>query len=129
MSISFEGPEKVIINHNKVGIQLLINNILSNVSYYSIDGSDIDINITENNDSVTLVSANLGDKENIDRIMKNKLMGYQTGDTNINKENKFSSGNGMYIIRDLKEILDCDYKQSIKGNRVISTLVVHKQED
>lgn len=117
--LDIEVPESLIIVSNKAMVKLLIHNILSNAIQYSLPETEILVNLFLNEEGNAVFECiNTAAENNITRLQ---------GDTEIqsfiNKDNKYSSGNGIIMINSLAQTLDAHYQRDIKDNQVIIDII------
>ncbi|TLG73897.1 sensor histidine kinase [Culicoidibacter larvae] len=117
--LEIEVPETLTIFSNKAMVKLLIHNILSNAIQYAIPETEIQVNLflDEQNNAV-FECVNTAAENNIARLQ---------GDTEIqsfiNKDNKYSSGNGIIMITSLAQTLEAHYQRDIAAEQVTTTIV------
>ncbi|MCP1103456.1 signal transduction histidine kinase [Aequitasia blattaphilus] len=124
MSFFFEGAEEEWFSQNKVGVQLLFHNIFSNMVLYSLEESSIEVTMERRGNQIVILSYNNTDEKNIQRIqigMKYDMVSeaYVSDSGNVH-----SSGNGLYLIRQLAKYLggECSYR--FDDHTVITELIL-----
>lgn len=116
-----EIPEKLPVRMSKVAIHLIIHNLLSNAVKYGLPDSEIELGIYEESGQLIIECRNMTLEKNIERIQKSEDLFYSvknesdTGDA----EYVYSTGNGLYLIKELTNILHGAYELQIEENEII----------
>lgn len=111
---SLETPEHFVVETNIPTFKLLMHNILSNAFNYAEVDSEITFEIIEGNHAWSLICTNETDIQNIER-MKQSASLFNKAQTS---ENKLSSGNGLFLIKELAETLGGSYRLEVKEREV-----------
>ncbi len=125
-----EIPEKLPVRMSKVAIHLIIHNLLSNAVKYGLPDSEIELGIYEENGQLIIECRNMTLEKNIERIRKSEDLFYSvknesdTGDA----EYVYSTGNGLYLIKELTNILHGAYELQIAENEIIIHAVIPMQD-
>ncbi len=104
-SLELDAPESLIVQANRVSLMLLLHNLISNMVQYALEGSELDIRVYYENDFLVVETKNESSNENIKR-MKNSEQLFNVVVESKTKEHVYSSGNGLFLIRDLTRLLN-----------------------
>lgn len=109
-------PDSLIVNTDETAMTLLIHNLLSNAINHSIKQSEIMVEIFTEVDNVVMIFENESDEENIQRMKDSERI----FDSVMNEKNEaiYSSGNGLYLIKDLVSMINGTYEISLNDDRV-----------
>jgi len=109
-------PLEQMLLANKVTVKLLIHNILSNALKYAIEETEIAIDVFATSGYITIICENYSTIKNIERMKKseNLFNSYAQADD----EHYYSSGNGLFLIKELVVLLKGEYFLEIIENRV-----------
>lgn len=125
--LDLDMEEKAIGYYNKATVQLLIHNLISNMVKYATKKTTLSIQIVEKEDAILMSYQNKSSKENIER-MKNSEQLFNVVQLENSKEHVYSSGNGLFLIKDLTTLLEGNYELSIRSNLVEINILIPKQE-
>lgn len=114
--VNFEADE-IKIMANKASIQLLVHNLISNMVQYSKRKSELDIMVDYQNDTLVLRHQNESSKNNLERMKKSEQL-FNVVQSEASGEHVYSSGNGLFLIKDLTELMHGVYQYSVEGNQV-----------
>ena len=109
LKLDFEADDHVVLHTEESTLILLINNLLSNMVLYSNEGGQIGINVEVKKDRLILSFRNESSKNNIKR-MKDTEQLFNTIRKDDDAGYTYSSGNGLYLIKELTNMLNGDYK-------------------
>lgn len=121
LSFKLDMPGVFDVYLNRVSTQLLLHNVISNMVQYALKDSSLEIEIIDDGDYFSLISRNRSSKENIER-MKNSEELFNVVDKASDEEHSYSSGNGLFLIKDLVHFLDGEYRYQSEGEEVILSL-------
>lgn len=113
---------EVLINASVVTFQLLIHNLISNLLQYAITDSTVSITLYEEDGYVTLCYRNESSPENILRMQQSEQIFNVIG----NNDNRYSSGNGLFLIKDLTRMLDGTYSLDVHEAKVSTIISFHQ---
>lgn len=116
--VDIEAPEKLFVHLSRPAIHLILHNMLTNAIKYANDNSAIDIEVDELDKNLLMVVTNETTEHNIERISQSEHLLFIFDE----EDAEFSSGNGMYLIKQLTEILGGTYTLDIAEN--IITVIV-----
>lgn len=122
--VTIDAPETCILQSNEVILQLLIHNLMSNISQYALTNSDVLIRIVPSDDTVELIYENQSTQENIQRMHKSENLFNVLSD---NYEHKHSSGNGLFLIKDLATLANGNYDLQTNDDTIIITIKLPMQ--
>lgn len=122
-----ESEEKECIYQNKLGMQMLFHNIFSNMVYYSVAGSDIEVFIEKGKNGINIICYNESTKENVEKIRKNNQW-TEVYEVEEPTGNRFSSGNGIYLIQELSFFLGGECHYTFEENTIKTTLFIPNKE-
>lgn len=116
-------PEVIHITSNKVAWYLIIHNLLSNAIKYAKRSEDVIVDIIDNGDQITIIVENKTLSDNIERVKQSEQLFYAT-----KKEDGYvySTGNGLYLLKELTRMLMGEYKLEINGDTVRMELHIPK---
>lgn len=126
LSFFFDGPEQAPIYQNKVAVRLLLHNISSNMVHYTIENSELEISLEMVDNVAHLTFKNVTQHHHIQTILESNTSPFIG--PNATQDYSYSSGNGIYLIKDLANFLHgtCDYQ--IEGEHVVTRLVIPNEE-
>lgn len=119
--VTVDAPEACLLQSNEVILQLLIHNLMSNISQYALINSDVLIRIIPCDNLVKLVYENQSSQENIHRMHKSENLFNVLSD---DYEHRHSSGNGLFLIKDLANLANGTYELQINDNTIIITITL-----
>lgn len=125
--LELEVPETLVINSNKATIQLLIHNILSNAVAYATKDSEIICELFEQEDTVSIRCENETSSENIARMKNSEHIFYKNAEAD--EEHRYSSGKGLFLIKELAYVLNGDYQVSANDGHVIVEITLPKGQE
>ncbi|QXJ60123.1 HAMP domain-containing histidine kinase [Enterococcus raffinosus] len=126
LSFFFDGPEKAMIYQNKVAMRLLLHNISSNMVHYALENSELEITLELRDSEAHITFKNVAQTHHLQNILEsNKSPFFIPKET---QDYSYSSGNGIYLIKDLAKFLhgSCDYQ--IEENYVVTRLIIPNEE-
>lgn len=126
VSFFFDGPEQAMIYQNKVAVRLLLHNISSNMVHYTLENSELEILLELVNNEAHLTFKNVAQDHHIEKIMESEksplLEPHETSDYS------YSSGNGIYLIKDLAKFLHGSCEYQVEGDYVVTKLTIPNEE-
>ncbi|MDH6365964.1 MULTISPECIES: hypothetical protein [unclassified Breznakia] len=128
MSFSFEGAETEIFYQNKVGVQLLFHNIFSNMVLYSVPNSYIEVIMERIDNRIMIKCSNKTDEKNMQKIQDGMKYDSYNEVYVSDLGNAYSSGNGLYLIRQLAKFLDGECTYVFDGDIVTTILTLPDKE-
>lgn len=126
VSFFFDGPEQAMIYQNKVAVRLLLHNISSNMIHYTLEKSELEIILEFVDNEAHLTFKNVAQNHHIEKIIESGRSPFL--DTQANADYSYSSGNGIYLIKDLAKFLHGSCEYLIEGDYVITKLVIPNEE-
>ncbi|MGL5041682.1 MAG: hypothetical protein ACRC6X_01085 [Culicoidibacterales bacterium] len=124
LSVHVDVPQKLVVDVNETAMALTFDNLLSNAINYAVVGTEIACAIFERDTIITIVVENETTNENIERIERYggsyELIGV--------KEGTCSSGNGLYLLREISSMYQGEFFIDIIGSRVRSGVRFKKQD-
>lgn len=120
MDVSLEETEVIC---NKPSVQLLIHNLISNMVQYAINNTKLYIDVMIKDNKMILHHENKANTEDIERMKKTEQL-FNVVQLEKSKTNVYSSGNGLFLIKDLAHLMDGSYELSIDGNTVIIDVIL-----
>lgn len=129
MSFFFEGEEKELFYQNKVGVQLLFHNIFSNMALYSEEGSSIEVTMERIENQIVIISRNAASEKNRQRIRMGMKFDTVSEAYVSDSGNVHSSGNGLYLIRQLAKYLGGECSYTFEEDTVITKLIIPDKEN
>lgn len=124
LMVEVDGPESLNIKSNKVILQLLIHNLMSNIGHYALPDSTVTISIHEHSDSVEMVYENESSPNNLERMKKSEFL---FNVLNEDKEHQHSSGNGLFLIKDLANLANGSYSLKTNDKDVFISIILPKE--
>lgn len=114
--------ETLIVDVNKVSVHLIIHNLLSNAVKYATNGTSIDFELHADEQYLHLRCENETEVKNLERILSSNTL-FQTvkADDETGGDYVYSTGNGLYLLRELSALLHGRYALEIEGE---STVVI-----
>ena len=123
MSFYLEAEESIMVHLNKITIQLLFHNLISNMVQYGLENSELEIGIEAVVETVHIITRNESSAVNIKRMESSQQL-FNIVVEETTKEHVYSSGNGLFLIRDLVLLLGGEYQYSADGPQVILELSI-----
>lgn len=102
---------------SRASFQLLAHNLVSNMIQYAIEKSVLVIDVRVEGNKLILQHTNQGALEDIERMKKTENL-FNVVQMEKSETNKYSGGNGLFLIRDLTEIMGGTYTLDIQGDSV-----------
>lgn len=124
--VNFDAPEEAVIKTEESAMILLINNLLSNMTQYTQDHSELFITIDQTNNQIMMRFENPANKEDIKRMKKTEQL-FNTVENPNTEKYEYSSGNGLYLIKDLTHMIGGTYSLNIKNDHVIIEVVLDNE--
>jgi len=122
LSFFFDGPEQAMVYQNKVAMRLLLHNISSNMVHYAVENSELEISLDLVGDQVHLVFKNAAKEHHLQNILEsNKSPFFVPRET---QDYAYSSGNGVYLIKDLAKFLHGTCEYQIEDSYVVTRLII-----
>jgi len=116
-------PEILNIHLNKVAVYLILHNILSNAIKYALDDSDIELVIDQEEKYLFIECTNQTSPQNISRIENSEHLFFAERDE-VEDAYIYSTGNGLYLIKELTNILGGKYELRIEKEGIITIQIV-----
>ncbi|MBO0454760.1 sensor histidine kinase [Candidatus Enterococcus murrayae] len=126
LSFFFDGPEQAMIWQNKVAVRLLLHNISSNMVHYTLENSELEILLEQVDKDVHLTFKNVTQNHHIQTILESNQSPFLK--PKVTKDYSYSSGNGIYLIKDLAKFLHGSCEYLIEENYVVTRLVIPNEE-
>lgn len=126
LSFFFDGPEQAMIYQNKVAMRLLLHNISSNMVHYAVENSELEISLDLVENEAHLIFKNAAENTHLQNILESNRSPFF-----IPKESQdyaYSSGNGVYLIKDLAKFLHGSCEYQIEENYVVTRLIIPNEE-
>jgi len=108
-----EAPEHLDVTMNKVILQIILHNLFSNATKYATKGTEIEFSVhtDETNDYLMLEITNEATKHDIQRILSSEnLFNVIEEVTNPNDIHRYSTGNGLYLLKEVIHLLNGEYE-------------------
>lgn len=115
-----DAPEKLLVYMNKVNMKLLIHNIISNAYQYAQRDSEINFKIELNDYQIIIECKNSSNQEDIERMNRSEQL-FNVVESQ-HEGNIYSSGNGLFLIKDLTAMFNGEYQMGSEGD--IVTVVI-----
>ncbi|MDH6367496.1 MULTISPECIES: hypothetical protein [unclassified Breznakia] len=116
-SLNVSVPDMLQGRFNKSTVQLLIHNLMSNMMKYATPQTELLIFMETKKDKIAIVFENVSSKENIVRMKSSEQL-FNAVTVENSKEHVYSSGNGLFLIKDLTNLLGGTYELQIEGEKV-----------
>ena len=127
LSFFFDGPEQAMIYQNKVAVRLLLHNISSNMVHYTLENSELEISMELIENEAHLTFKNVTQSHHIQTILESSQSPFVS--PKANQDYSYSSGNGIYLIKDLAKFLHGSCEYQIEGDYVVTKLVIPNGEN
>ncbi|MFV0364073.1 MAG: hypothetical protein ACK5LL_13470 [Suipraeoptans sp.] len=118
IDFKFETPKEERIYQDKIGLELLIDNVFSNMIHHAEEHSEVCVTLERIGNVVELVTKN---------YCKLETATHTQDETYPRSEYQYSSGYGQSLIEGLTKRLDVTYTYALVDNVVISTLHIPVQ--
>jgi len=115
--------ERINIVSNRVIFYLIIHNTLSNAIKYALNKTDIEVSIYTEDNFVYIKCSNVASLLNIERMSMSENIFVAADEEAVlekGKEHRYSSGNGLYLIKELTNSLNGTYNFSANATGNIS---------
>jgi len=112
-------PENLVIQINKVTIYLIIHNMLTNAIQYAIPETEIILTCFVEAGILHISCENEATTSNIIRIHRSETLFQNTEKADDGTGYVYSTGNGVYLIRELTKILKGEYALIVEGEKVM----------
>lgn len=109
-------PETMPVHVNKVASRLIVHNMLTNAIQYAIPDSEINFIMYEEAGELHVICENESTARNIERINNSDSL-FQA--TEQDAEHVYSTGNGLYLIRELTTISNGVYEIEVNEGMVL----------
>lgn len=113
-----DAPERAIVKGNIINMKLLIHNMISNAFKYAAKDSEVEFFIDTDPKTLTLKITNESSREDADRMLKTE------GLFNAVSENKGTESNGLFLIKDLVDLMNGNYTLNVEDNHVDLTVIL-----
>lgn len=128
VSFSADMPEELLVYLNKVSIHLIIHNMLSNAVKYAKLASEIEFEIYVEDDVLYISCSNEASKKDIERIHNSEqLFTAIVDETNTEGEYVYSTGNGLYLIKELASLVEGTYSLADNQNTIVVSVNIPLQ--
>ncbi len=118
LELELEMPEQTTIVFSLVTMILLINNLLSNMIKYAVEGSQIRFSLDVSSNRLVIETENESSQEDIDRMSQSENL-FNVVVEEATNNHVYSSGNGLFLIKDLVHIMKGQFMYETKQSRVI----------
>lgn len=116
--LTTDTPEHLLVHVNKVTSHLILHNILFNAIQYAKKETEILLEVFEEEHELFIRCTNEATPENMKRIQKSEYLFNNIDKSEQNEEYIYSTGNGVYLIRELTYLLNGTYDMSISEDEV-----------
>ncbi len=103
---------------NRACLQLLAHNLISNMIQYAAEKTVLKIAVEYDEKQLILRHQNKGSIKDIERMKKTEKL-FNVVQLEKNETNRYSSGNGLFLIQDLIEMLNGQYILNAQGEEVM----------
>ncbi|QIK70398.1 HAMP domain-containing histidine kinase [Erysipelothrix sp. HDW6C] len=115
VTLDYITHDTLFLTTNKAALQLLMHNLISNALNYATDHSEVSITITEEDHEVIFKFKNQSSPNNIKNMRLSENLFSKSQAT---LGNKYSSGNGLFLIKDLCMILNAQYNLNTDNDEI-----------
>ncbi|WP_323616849.1 sensor histidine kinase [Erysipelothrix rhusiopathiae] len=120
LMIDLDSPDTLLIESNKVILQLLIHNLMSNIGNYATDDTTVSIGLRVDGPSVIMTYHNQTLPQNIEHMKKSEFLFNVLTDAS----HQYSSGNGLFLIKDLSYLAGGTYVLNTEDESVLITITL-----
>lgn len=120
LMIDLDSPDTLMIESNKVILQLLIHNLMSNIGNYATDDTTVSIGLRLDGPSVIMTYHNQTLPQNIEHMKKSEFLFNVLTDAS----HQYSSGNGLFLIKNLSYLAGGTYVLSTEDESVLITITL-----
>lgn len=114
LMVDVVAPETLMVKNQEMIVRMLIHNLVSNMVFYSLEQSTIEIDIDSKDDQVTMIFKNESDQSNINRLKQSEQL------TNIIDTNhQYSTGQGLFFIENLVSMINGSYQREIIDHEIV----------
>lgn len=110
--------EEMVVNLDRISTKLLIHNMLSNATQYAVPDTDIVLEASIQENTLIINSENESTIDNIERMKRSKNI-FNIDEEQTSEEHRFGSGNGLFLINELSEILGGRCEMHTEEDQVI----------
>lgn len=114
-------PDELFVNLNKVSVRLIIHNLLTNATNYAIEQSEITFSLYEEDGLLYIICENDTLAENVQRVQQSEEL-FSSITSNEQGNYVYSTGNGLYLTKELSNLLDGTYLLAIDENHITITI-------
>ena len=128
--INGELPETLPVKLNKVATYLIIHNLLSNAIKYALKASDIDFEMYVQDGFLYIICQNITQERDIERIKNSEELFHAVLDKSAEDERYiYSTGNGLYLIKELTKLLQGAYDLHVDGTHITIQVALQLNEE
>jgi Histidine kinase-, DNA gyrase B-, and HSP90-like ATPase. len=123
-------PNQLDAHMNKVTARLIMHNMLSNAVKYAIVDSEIFFDIDIQNGKIILICENTAESKNLNRMKNSEQLFQSIIDEEANEDDAYiySTGNGLYLIKELARLAGGEYALEINDDTVKVYVVIPQGE-
>lgn len=121
LTMDFSSTENTMVYQNKFALKMIMHNMLSNAVKYTIENSEVETELNVDKKQVEIICKNIATEADFRHLQANKFS------VAIKNEN-FSSGNGVYLIKELAKTLGGEMILQLHDNQTVEIKVVIPQE-
>ena len=118
-------PEVLFVTVNKVTARLILHNLFSNAIQYATNQTDINFAIYIEDNNLIITCENSATPKNLERIRQSESLFTAIPDTDTDDETYvYSTGNGLYLIKELALLVKGTYTINIEEPLVTITVTM-----
>lgn len=118
LKVNTQIPTPLVIQQNIIYFKLLIHNLLSNTFQYANKNTDVNINIEINNTHLCIQIHNYANKDNLKQMQLSQNIFHSI------PNNKYSSGHGLFLIKDITALMNGKYTIEIQKDSVLTNVSI-----
>lgn len=124
--LNAEMPEQLTVAINKVALRLILHNLFSNVTQYAEPNTDVDFELYAENGELNIHCQNVSSEANIERIYHSEELFTAIPDSDAAADSPYiySTGNGLYLIKELTLLSKGTYDLRVNESDVIINITL-----
>lgn len=123
LELDLEVPEDGDVVYSHVSMILLINNLLSNMVQYALEGSELGFMVVIEENKIVIQTKNISSMLDVERMQNSEKL-FNVVVEEESKDHVYSSGNGLFLIKDLVKIMNGNYDYEVKEQVVTITITL-----
>lgn len=123
LGLDLEVPEEGEVVYSQVSMILLVNNLLSNMVQYALEGSELGFALSIVQNRIVVQTKNMSSMSDLERMQNSEQL-FNIVVEEESKDHVYSSGNGLFLIKDLVKIMNGNYDYEVKEQVITITITL-----